>query len=131
MNVAEATDIWRLVYTATDSNFRANDLEDCLKSYYSILSTYMTDMEDVSYENFKEELEVRRSTSPLIDGFRTVLTLAPNKRPDPMNEKAKFIEDVKNDLNGPDRGDHHPDVKEMRRRVMDLVKECFELGMLD
>ena len=91
----------------------------------------MTGMEDTSYEDFKEEVEARRSTSPLIDGFRTVLTLASDERPDPMNEKAKFIEDVKKDLNGPDSEDHHPDVKEMRRRVMDLVKECYEQGLLD
>ena len=126
-----ATDIWKIVYTATDSNFRTNNFEECLKSYFSILSTYMTDLEDTNYEDFKEEVEARRSTSPLIDGFRTVLTLAPDKRPDPMNEKTKFIEDVKKDLNGPDSEDHHPDVKEMRRRVMDLVKECYEQGLLD
>ena len=125
-----ATDIWRLVYTATDSNFRKNHLENCLKSYFSILSSYMHPLADVSFEAFKEEVDMRRGASPLVDGFRSVLTLSPKKRPDPMSEKNRFIQDVKDDLSRPDRVDDHPDVVEMRRRMMDLVKECCELGML-
>ena len=124
-----ATDIWRLVYTATDSNFRKNHLDDCLKSYFTILSGYMSTFVDVSYEVFKQEVDERRFVSPLTDGLSPALTLSPKKRPNPIEERKKFIREVKEDLSRPDKEDDHPDVKEMRRRVMDLVKESVELGL--
>ena len=55
-----ASDIWRMVYSATDSNFRKNHFEDCLKSYFSILSGYMAPLADVSFDESKREVDERR-----------------------------------------------------------------------
>ena len=36
-----AMDIWFIVYSATDAEYRANHLEDDLQAYYDVLSGYM------------------------------------------------------------------------------------------
>jgi aminoglycoside/choline kinase family phosphotransferase len=51
-----ASDIWRMVYSATDSNFRKNHFEDCLKSYFSILSGYMAPLADVATMSSRKKL---------------------------------------------------------------------------
>ena len=89
-----ASDIWRMVYSATDSNFRKTHLDDCLKSYFSILSGYMAHLTDVSYDEFKKKVDERRFVSPLMDGVSPCLTMATTKRPDPFAEKSKFMREV-------------------------------------
>ena len=53
-----ALDIWTIVYSATDSEYRAAHLEDDLLAYYTVLSTYMDSPGD--FEEFKQEVEERR-----------------------------------------------------------------------
>ena len=46
-----------------------------------------------------------------------------------MMSSRKKLREVKADLRGPDKEDDHPDIKEMRRRLLDLAKESVELGL--
>ena len=36
-----ATDIWSIVYSATDAEYRADHLEEDLQAYYDVMSTYL------------------------------------------------------------------------------------------
>ena len=53
-----AQDIWTIVYSATDPEYRAGPLEEDLLAYYTVLSTYMDTPAD--FAEFKQEVEERR-----------------------------------------------------------------------
>ena len=53
-----ALDIWTIVYSATDPDYRANHLEEDLRAYLTVLATYMEDAAD--FAEFRQELEERR-----------------------------------------------------------------------
>ena len=61
-----AFDIWAMVYSATDAQYRALHLEEDLKAYYDVLSGYME--EQVDYKIFREEVEDRRVKGMTMDG---------------------------------------------------------------
>ena len=42
-----AFDIWTIVYSATDAEYRAGHLEEDLRAYYAILSGYMDTRETI------------------------------------------------------------------------------------
>ena len=51
-------DIWTLVYSATDAEYRATTLDEDLRAYFEVLSTYMDTPAD--YAEFKQEVEEGR-----------------------------------------------------------------------
>ena len=51
-------DIWTMVYSATDPEYRATHLEADLRAYYDIISTYMEECPD--FTQFMQELEENR-----------------------------------------------------------------------
>lgn len=51
-------DIWTLVYSATDAEYRATSLDEDLRAYFDVLSTYMDTPAD--YAEFKQEVEEGR-----------------------------------------------------------------------
>ena len=53
-----AMDIWTIVYSATDAEYRAEHLENDLKAYFEVFSTYMDTT--VDYAEFRKEVEERR-----------------------------------------------------------------------
>lgn len=125
-----ATDIWMLVYGSTDSDFRKNHFQECLESYFSVLSDYMSPLVDVSFQEFQTEVEERRFPGPYLYAVSPLITLAARERPNIIEEKDKFVQEVKKDLCAVDKDDDHPDLKEMRRRILDLVNEGIELDII-
>ena len=61
-----AFDIWAIVYSATDAEYRALHLEEDLKAYYEVLSGFME--EQVDFKIFREEVENRRVKGMTMDG---------------------------------------------------------------
>jgi len=53
-----ALDIWDIIYSATDAAYRAADMEEDLRAYYTVLAGYMADR--VDYTLFRQELADRR-----------------------------------------------------------------------
>ena len=64
-----ALDIWSIVYSATDAEYRAGHLEDDLRAYYGILAGYMETGAD--YADFRRELEERRVIGMVMYGRST------------------------------------------------------------
>ena len=54
-----AVDIWSMVYSATDPEYRAASLEADLKAYFTVLATYMEEA-DPDFTEFMQEVEERR-----------------------------------------------------------------------
>ena len=54
-----ALDIWTIVYSATDPEYRSAHLEADLRAYFTVLATYMEEA-DPNFSEFMQELEERR-----------------------------------------------------------------------
>ena len=54
-----ALDIWTMVYSATDPEYRAAHLEADLRAYFTVLTTYMEEA-DPNFSEFMQEVEERR-----------------------------------------------------------------------
>ena len=54
-----AMDIWSVVYSATDPEYRAAHLEADLRAYFTVLATYMEEAHR-DFTEFMQELEERR-----------------------------------------------------------------------
>ena len=53
-----AMDIWTILYSATDAEYRAENLENDLQAYYAVFSTYMDTA--VDFAEFRQEVEESR-----------------------------------------------------------------------
>ena len=85
---------------------------------------------DTNAENnmFKQEAEERRAFGMVIYGIFCLSTLSPKKLPHPHSASLKFGKAVKEVLIAEDTEEDHTDVKKIRRRVMDNMKEMEELN---
>ena len=54
-----ALDIWTIVYSATDPEYRAAHLEADLRAYFTVLASYMEEA-GPDFNEFMKELEERR-----------------------------------------------------------------------
>ena len=54
-----ALDIWTMVYSATDPEYRAAHLEADLRAYFTVLASYMEEAAN-DFNVFMQELEERR-----------------------------------------------------------------------
>ena len=123
-----AIDIWSIVYSATDAEYRKDHLEEDLSAYYAVLSGYMDFKAD--YTEFRQELEERRAFGMVQYGISCFATLSPTKLPSPMTEMSKFGKACKKILTAEDNEDDHPDLREIRRRMMSNLKEMEELNLI-
>ena len=114
-------DIWGIVYACTDGEYRAEYLEEDLKAYFTILSGYMDAKAD--YTEFREELEDRRMFGQLQYSISCFFTLSPTKMPNPFTEMSKFVKACNEILAAEEKEEDHPDLKEIRRRMLSNLKE--------
>jgi aminoglycoside/choline kinase family phosphotransferase len=77
-----ALDIWSIIYSATDATYRADDMEEDLRAYFTILSAYMETQ--VNYTEFRQELEERRVMGMVMYGTFCMATLSPIALPSPV-----------------------------------------------
>ena len=123
-----AMDIWSIVYSATDSEYRANHLEGDLQAYYDVLSGYMDTR--VDYAEFRHELEERRTFGMVQVSAWCLVTLSPVKLPSLTKEHSKFESTLREMLSAEDTAEDHPDLREGRRRLMSNMKEMETLGLI-
>ena len=123
-----AVDIWSIVYSATDAEYRKDYLESDLQAYYAVLLSYMDTKPEFS--ELLQELKERRLFGMIIRGFACFLTLSPVKLPHVAYEASKFEKSCQDILIAEDAGEDHPDVREIRRRMMSNMKEMEELNLI-
>ena len=114
-------DIWGIVYSCTDGEYRRDHLEEDLKAYHTILSGYMDAKAD--YTEFRQELEDRRMFGQVQYSILCFVTLSPTKLPNPMTEMSKFGKACKEILTAEEKEDDHHDLKEIKRRMLSNLKE--------
>ena len=123
-----AMDIWGMVYSCTDAEYRKAHFEDDLKAYYTVLSTYMDTKAD--YTEFRQEMEERRTFGQIQYGFICMMTLSPTKLPNLLSETSKFGKACKAILSAEETEDEHPDLKEIRRRMMSNLREMEDINLI-
>ena len=123
-----ALDIWSIVYSATDGEYRKDHLEEDLQAYYSVLSSYRETRAE--YTVFRQEVEERRVFGMVQWSIICFATLSPKKLPSPATELSKFGKACKEMLIAEETEDDHPDLREIRRRVMSNMKEMEELNLI-
>jgi thiamine kinase-like enzyme len=52
-----AIDLCYFLYSNTDSAFRKNNLDRCLREYFVVFRKYLTGLEDFGYDEFKKEYD--------------------------------------------------------------------------
>ena len=56
-----AMDIWTIVYSATDPEYRADHLDNDLRAYHAVFSSYLDSSgSTVDYDEFRKEVDERR-----------------------------------------------------------------------
>jgi len=121
-------DIWTIIYSATDAEYRATHLENDLQAYYDVFSTYMDT--PVDYAEFRQEVEEGRVYGMVMFGTFCFMTLSPTKLPSPTKELSKYSAACKEMLLAEDTPEDHPDVREIRRRIAGNLKEIGDLGWI-
>jgi len=121
-------DIWTIIYSATDAEYRATHLENDLQAYYAVFSTYMDT--PAEYAEFRKEVEEGRVYGMVMFGTFCFMTLSPTKLPSPTKELSKYSAACKEMLLAEDKPEDHPDVREIRRRIAGNLKEIVDLGWI-
>ena len=127
-----ARDIWYFFQSCTDSAWRKQHLDPCLKAYFDIFSLYLEQNDiQMSYEEFRAELEERRHVCLFIGPAMLPVALNPERRDvfASWSEMRNFFKWQKEMLAAPDKEDDHPMILEIRRRLIDLVEEGREIGL--
>ena len=75
-------------------------------------------------------LRLMQMYSLFIAGTFCMATLSPIALPSPVRETSKFGAACKAMLTAEEMPEDHPDLKEIRRRVMSNMKEMVELDLL-
>ncbi|XP_059092153.1 uncharacterized protein LOC131887557 [Tigriopus californicus] len=125
-----AVDLCYLLYSCTDRQFRDQHLTQLLRSYFTIFSSYLSPhIPDISFEQFYQEFQDRRAIG-LVGG---VLVMPNSLSPDQvtisgLNWQSK-LEEHRQKLFLSETS--HPSVKELRRRVFDMIDEFEELGIFE
>ena len=144
-----AMDIWTIVYSATDPEYRAAHLDTDLRAYYEVFSTYMDTPAD--YAEFRKEVDERRVYGMVMFGKSCCsnilaisltlfcsfyignfcfMTLSPTKLPSPTKELSKYTAACREMLLAEETPEDHPDIREIRRRVAANLTEMLHLGLI-
>ena len=152
-----AMDIWTILYSATDAEYRAAHLENDLQAYYAVFSTYMDTA--VDFAEFRQEVEESRVYGIVMFGESSLvslpycnyptssylpcsiftefhpgnfcfMTLSPTKLPSPTKELSKYSAACKEILLAEEKPDDHPDVRLIRKRIAGNLTEMADLGLI-
>lgn len=122
-----AVDIWSMVYSATDPEYRAASLEADLRAYFTVLATYMEEA-DPDFTEFMQEVEERRLYGLVLFSCSCFVSLSPTQLPSPTTEVSKFTKACSEILLSEDKDDDHPDIREIRQRIEANMRRMVNQG---
>jgi len=129
-----ARDLWYFLYSSTDKQFRDHHLKDVLREYYNTFSKYL-ELEGVSltFQEFCQEMNSVRVALGL--GFSIgilFIALSPEPLGDilSMTGFKRFQETQKRFMARPPSDEDHPNVKELRRRMVEVVRDLDQENLL-
>jgi len=127
-----ARDIWYLLYCNTDKEFRDKHLQ-ILQEYFKTFSSYL-ELENViiSFQDFLKDISCIRASMALIFSV-LVQFVALNPEPvsfSTLRDMKVFQETFKRQVASPPKESDDPLVKEMRRRMLGVIYELDNEGLL-
>ena len=128
-----ARDIWYYLYASTDSKWRKDNLEIVLFTYYQSIHLYLEKAGiNVSFNELKAEMNKEREF-----GFLFAFLCIPvmlNPYPDygfsSYGQMMKYFKWRDETYSKPIKDDEHENVKEINRRMLDVVEEAFAIGLI-
>ena len=128
-----ARDFWYFLYSSTDSEWRKNHLETCFETYYKTFSKYLSKSNIVmTYDDFKKEFDSKRGLG-VSYGFLTIPSVL-NDNPElnfsDFKSFRNFLKYRKETFSKPLDEEEAENIKEINRRLLDLIEESYELGLL-
>ena len=129
-----ARDFWFFLYLSTDSEWRKNHLETCFETYYKTFSRYFSKANIVmTYDGFKKEFNSKRGVgvSFAFIGIPWVLNDNPALNISDFKSFRNLLKYVNETFTTPFLDEEVAEnIKEINRRLLDLIEESFELGLL-
>ena len=129
-----AKDFWYYIYCTTDSNWRKSHLEECLDTYFSTFQNYLKQAKiDVTYEDFKTEMFKHQAWGLVIGSNAITIMMNPNEIDlmKSFKEVTRFFKWRLEQFSRPQNSNDHEMLHEINRRIIDVVEESYELGLLD
>ena len=128
-----ARDFWYFLYCSTDSEWRKNHLETCFETYYETFSRYFTSANiSMTFGDFKKEFNSKRGFGVSV-GFMLIPIML-NDNPELNFAEIKGIRTmmkfIKETFEKPMDENQPENIKEMNRRLLDLIEESYTLGLL-
>ncbi len=108
-------------------------MSDMLKTYFDVFSKYLDEAGiTMSYTEFANEVHERWPTMILFMVMLLPIVLNPEERDafrtaKAMKEFYAFRDEM---LSAPNKPDDHPQILEIRRRLVDIVEEGYEFGFI-
>ena len=128
-----ARDFWYFLYSSTDSEWRKNHLETCFETYYKTFSKYLSKSNIVmTYDDFKKEFDSKRGLG-VSYGFLAipgVLNDNPELNISDFKSFRNLLKYRKETFSKPLDEEEADNIKEINRRLLDLIEESYELGLL-
>ena len=129
-----ARDLWYLLQTGTDPDFRSKHLDTVFEEYYKVFSSYLeASGAKVEISSFRAECEKWRApVSLLLGNFVIFICLNPEPQSlDTWSAFKKLVRDLDEKLAGEAKDTDHPMMKEIRRRIIEGILELDALGLFD
>jgi len=126
-------DLYLMLYLNSDREFRKTNMEILLQCYYEKLSqTIGAEKIPLSYKQFKEEWNKYRAYSIAFAVLYMPAVLATGKiMMDTMAQADAASKELKKRISDPDSDDDHPNTRELRRRIIDIILELNDEGEFD
>ena len=109
-------------------------MEECLDTYFSIFQNYLKQAKiDVTYEDFKTEMVKHQAWGLVIGSNAITIMMNPNEIDlmKSFKEVTRFFKWRLEQFSRPQNSNDHEMLHEINRRIIDVVEESYELGLLD
>ena len=128
-----ARDIWYLLYCNTDKEFRDKHLQEILQEYFNIFSSYLQlEKITISFQDFLKDISYLRAFMALTFSVMVqFLALSPEPLSFSTMRDIKVVQDTfKQQVASPPKESDDPMIKEMRRRMLGIIYELDNEGLL-
>ena len=128
-----ARDFWYFIYTSTDSEWRKKHLEECFETYFETFSQYFSQANiSMTFGDFKKEFNSKRGFGVAWGFF--VIHIMLNEDPEinfsEISGIKKMLKFRNEKFAEPIKETEEKYVKDINRRILDLIDESYDLGLL-
>ena len=129
-------DFWWYIYNQTDCEWRKDNLDDCLKTYFETIEKYFQKANfQMTFDEFRTEMMSKRGFGFAMSFFVLPGMIDSNNHFNQFNDGTfrsmnEILKLRKTMFAKPMTEDADPSILEINRRLLENIEEAFELGLL-